>query len=263
MTISAEQFLLDLALRARPIDVQQAPSTHPNSAELHKAIRDAAKGRGWRIFAVPTSSLWAPAANALIRKATSDVSILEELPSLYRNCRYGLATGPESGVWVAEFDGVWNAAALYGLAGIEIFSADEYWDGNTLLSRGGSRTYAFLKWPRGLAMQHSRLNLVPGITIHGAGSWVPLPPSEFSGSLYEYINDEAVAETPDFLVDLLFKVHGSDFGPAGPPKFPPQPAYPGRLPFRKLHGNSGEDQVGFQRARLPRHHGIFLVPRRR
>lgn len=263
MTISAEQFLLDFALRARPIDAPQTSNCQPISAELPKAIRDAAKGRRWRIFPITTGSLRAPAANALIRNATSNISILEELPALYPGCRYGLATGSESGVWVAELDGEWNAQALYGLAGIAISSADESWDGNTLLSRGGSKTYAFFKWPNGLAMQRSCLNLIPGLKLHGEGSWVPLPPSEFLGACCEYLNAEAVAETPDFFVSLLFKAHGSDFGPAGPPKYPPRSVNLGNYPSWKKHSSSAEKQMGLQQPRLPRQRGIFLVPRRR
>ncbi|MGD0938997.1 MAG: bifunctional DNA primase/polymerase [Terracidiphilus sp.] len=263
MTISAERFLLDFKLRARNIHALQTPNCQPNSVELPQAIRDAAMGRKWRIFPVTTGSLRAPAANALIRDATSDISALEEQLALYPGCQYGLATGPESGVWAIEFDGGWNAAALYGLAGIVMSCADDHLDGITLLSREGSKTYAFFKWPLGLGMQRSCINQVPGLRIHGDGSWVPLPPSEFSGGRCEYVNDEAVTETPDLLVNLVFKAQGAGSGLAGPPKYPPQPVFSGSLPFRNQHGNFSENQTRREKPYLSRRRGIFLVSRRR
>ena len=70
-------------------------------------------GRYFRFIGV----LLASDADALADTATSDLSILEGLPSSYPGCRFGLRTGPTSAVWVAEMREPRAASVLYRLAG--------------------------------------------------------------------------------------------------------------------------------------------------
>jgi hypothetical protein len=208
------------------IDKKQSPDLQANSAKLPQAIRDAAK-RGWKIFPIPTDSLFC--ADALIGTATTDISILEHFPSMYQNFGYGLLTGSASGVCVAEMVGTRGAAALYRLAEIAGHDADEIWDGLTLISCGGTRTYAYFQWPVGYSMRPFR-NSVPSLILHGEFSWVPLPPSELDGIQHVYINDSAVEAPPDLLIKRLFKPLYKKSGSAEPLRFPPRSANSGSQP---------------------------------
>jgi hypothetical protein len=137
--IQAKQFLKDHALRLKRIDPPQA-ADHPNShAVLPQEIRDAAK-RGWQIFPILSGSLLASNADALADTATSDISILEGLPSNYPGCRFGLRTGPNSAVLVAEMRDPRAASVLYRLAETCPENVEQEWDGLTLLSRGSGST---------------------------------------------------------------------------------------------------------------------------
>ena len=203
--IQAEQFLKDHAQRAKRIDSPQAKNQTDNHAELPQEIRDAAL-RGWKIFPILTGSLRAPVANAMIDRATSNLSNLENLLSACPFYGYAVQCGPKSGIFAIEMRDPRSASILYRLAGITPQNADEEWDGLTLLARGAGSTFAFFKWPQD-ASSMIRLDSESNssLILHGDGSWVPLPPSSFNGSTFVYLNCAEVSEPPKFLSDLLFE----------------------------------------------------------
>ena len=88
---------------------------------------------------------------------------------MYPECRFGLrpgpGPGPDSGVFVVEFDGPQGVAALYKMAEFFPQSDEEYWDGLTLLAYGSSKTYAFFRWPSGLSMRSHFRNPAPRTSI--------------------------------------------------------------------------------------------------
>jgi hypothetical protein len=213
----------------KPLEKKKGPGIQANFAKMPQAIRDAAK-RGWKIFPVPTDSLFA--VDALIGTATNDISILEHFPSLYPSCGYGLQTGSASGVCVAEMVGTHGASALYKLAGITGHNDGDIWDGLTLISCGGKRTYAYFEWPAGFSMRLS-FNSEPSLIIHGEGSWGPLPPSEIDGIQHAYVNDAAVEALPNLLIKRLFKPLDSKGGFAKLLKFPQRPTNSKSLPWMK------------------------------
>jgi len=213
----------------KPLEKKKGPGIQANPAKLPQAIRDAAK-RGWRIFPVPTDSLFS--TDALIGTATNDIFILEHFPSMYQNIGYGLLTGSASGVWVAEMVGTRGATALYKLAEIAGHDAGDIWDGLTLISCRGTCTYAYFEWPAGFSMRLS-FNSDPSLIIHGEGSWVPLPPSEIDGIQHAYVNDADVESLPDLLIKRLFKPLDPKSGFAKPLNFPQQPTNYGSHPWQK------------------------------
>jgi hypothetical protein len=265
MTISAEQFLLEFGQRTKDIGAHISPCSDTNPAELPQGIRILAKRYNWPIFPVSTSSIKATAASALIKIATSNISRLDEFPCLYPSCQFGLATGSEGSVWVAEMDVPVGVAAFQSLAGIENPSNGEDFELQTLLSKGGSRLYAFYAWPQGFVMKKTGLHPAPSLTIHGNGSWVPFPPAVFSGVSYEFIDEDVpVATTPKGLLGLLFETVGSESKVAGPPKFLPQPTDLGYLSSRYQFGKLGEKPSKLRnREQFHSHRGMFIVPRRR
>jgi hypothetical protein len=228
--ISAEQFLQERSQCAKRIDSPQAINQPTNHAELPQEIRDAAN-RGWQVFPILSGSLLASDAGALVDTATCDLSILEGLPSTYPGCRFGLRTGPNSAVWVAEMREPRAASVLYRLAGTCPENVEQEWDGLTLLCRGAGSTYAFFRWPPdALSMIRLGSESDPCLVLHGNCSWVPLPPSSFKGSPYVYLNRAAVSMTPAFLSDLLFEYPAINSVKAEQQQFSERPTHSGSLP---------------------------------
>ncbi|MFZ1083445.1 MAG: bifunctional DNA primase/polymerase [Terracidiphilus sp.] len=226
---SAFAYLQQRPFLVKSIDGTQSPDLKANPAKLPQAIRDAAK-RGWKVFPILADSLFA--VDALIGTATNDISILEHIPSSYPSCGYGLQTGSASGVCVAEMVGTHGASALYKLAGITGHDVGDIWDGLTLISCGGKRTYAYFKWPYKFSMM-SFCNSEPNLLLRGECSWVPLPPSEIDGIQHAYVNAAAVEALPDLLIKRLFKPLDSKSGSVKPLKFPDQPTNYGSHPWQK------------------------------
>jgi hypothetical protein len=65
----------------------------------------AAAGRGWRLFPVKAGDKKPPLLKDWPAKASCDLSQLEEWARRFPGCNWGLACGPESGVYVLDIDG--------------------------------------------------------------------------------------------------------------------------------------------------------------
>ncbi len=244
--IQAEQFLRDHAQRAKRIDSPRAADHPASHTELPQEIRDAAK-RGWQIFPILSGSLLASNVDALADTATSDLSILEGLPSTYPGCRFGLRTGPNSAVWVVEMREPRAASVLYRLAGTCPENVEQEWDGLTLLSRGAGSTYAFFQWPPdALSMIRLGTESDSCLVLHGDCSWVPLPPSSFKGSPYVYLNRAAVSMTPAFLSDLLFEYPAINSVKAEQQRISKRPTHSGSSQHLKSHNVDGRERTTVQ-----------------
>jgi hypothetical protein len=113
------------------------------------------------------------------------------------------------------------------MPGIFLQSDEEYWDGLPLLAHGSAKTYAFFQWPAGLSMRRHVHNPAPGLISHGDCSWVPLPPSEFAGSHHEFLNQQALREAPEFLIDFLFEIPSVCSCPIEPQQYSVLPDHSG------------------------------------
>jgi len=200
---SAESFLAELALRRNlaVADSIPAPAFPLTSAALPAEIRRAAS-RGWRIFRVDPTSRFAPAAAlaARIAYATSDCDRLETEFGEHPASNFAVATGPESGILALEV--VSGYAGLAARAGAAILDGEGDSPGwRTLVSEAGGRLFAFFNYPAGLRSRICK-QLAPGLTLHGSGGWVLIPPSiHGSGITHFYTNpDQPVSDPPAFLI---------------------------------------------------------------
>jgi hypothetical protein len=116
--IPVEEFLKEHERRAQSIATNR-PSCDP--AQQYAIIRDAANRR-WRIFPVtPTRSWHASVTRERIVEATNNLVTLEELADVNPGCRWGLATGKASGVFVLEMEDGLGSVALNRSATIYIW----------------------------------------------------------------------------------------------------------------------------------------------
>jgi hypothetical protein len=243
--IPVEEFLREYERRP-----QSSAATRPSCdpAQQRAAMRYAAI-HGWRIFPVPqASSLHASMTRDRIGEATNDLAALEELADLNSGCRWALATGQASGVFVLEMEGGLGSAALGRLTTIYM---DDGSDFQTLSSRAGESVFAFFRFPAGLAMRHGYRHFEPGLAIHGDGDFVLLPPSRYSsGIVHDYLNpDTLVAVVPPWLLDLAFEAVRED-SELLVPRIPPHRAGPEFLPGIATPSAKAESQNSGQKRGL-------------
>ncbi len=216
--ISAEEFLKEHQLRTQSLTLDPAH----NPAQLPAEVRDAA-GRGWRIFPVLTCLRHSPATSEHLAEATNDLATLEEWAAMIPGCGWGLATGQESGVFALEMDVELGAAACAHLA--LAHHEDEGWPGQTLISKAGASVLVFFRHPRDMVLRRGGKRIEPGLTIHGEGDFVLLPPSWYrAGAVHAYLDPDAtVAVAPQWLLDRAFEKR-MEIEERPVPRIPSQPA---------------------------------------
>ncbi len=101
--------------------------------------------RGWRLFPVrPRTKV--PLVSDWPHQATNEESRLQSWFNQFPGCNWGVATGPESGMFVLDVDGE------NGLGAIVDFEGQGCVFPKTLTTRTARGTHAFLKWPSNGAM---------------------------------------------------------------------------------------------------------------
>jgi hypothetical protein len=160
---------------------------------IHSALALAA--RGFRIFPCrPREKRPAP-ANGL-KDATADREIIRAWWQQQPDNNIAIATGPASGIFVVDVDGLDAEAALRALeaehgalpATVEVITA-----------RG---RHVYFKWPQE-PVRNSAGKIAPHIDVRGDGGYVLSPPSIHpSGRRYSWSVDSAshIAEAPGWLL---------------------------------------------------------------
>jgi len=156
--------------------------------------------RGWAVFPIKPKDK-TPATRNGFKDASSDPATVETMFSAGNGLNIGIATGPESGLWVLDLDGEEGIEALNRLE-------DEY--GKlpktiTVRTGGGGRHQYFALGGEPIR-NRAKVGGMP-IDVRGDGGYVVAPPSRHkSGDLYQWEvgPDEAdLVEAPDWLVDLV------------------------------------------------------------
>ena len=173
------------------------------TGHLAKAARIYASRLGWRVHPLrpgdkrPLLSKWQERASAAPEQAaawwqeTSDANI-------------GIATGPDSGIFVLDVDGAGGERSLFELERTHGPLPEMYpmqWTG------GGWQ--AFFAWPEGRNVRNSAGRLGNDLDTRGAGGYVVVPPSVHpNGAHYRWAEDRNPLDippeaAPQWLVDLL------------------------------------------------------------
>lgn len=155
--------------------------------------------RGWRVLAiVPGSKV--PIADPMqphgSRSATADAEIIRELWSRHPNANVAIATGPESGVDVIDYDGP-HAPALAKNRALVAPSTR-----TVRTPRGGYHVYVIhdAAIPNRAALLADSCAPKPcQIDCRSAGGYVLAPPSVVGGGTYEVVRDLPVAPWPQFI----------------------------------------------------------------
>ena len=154
--------------------------------------------RGWRLLpCAPRGKK--PLLKSWPALASADLATIRRWAAKHRGCNWGVATGPESGVFVLDVDGEAGRASLAAL------ETQHRRLPATLISRTKRGEHRWFNYPNGRPVRGSAGKLGQGLDIRGAGGYVIVPPSiHASGHLYQWVNaDQSIADAPNWLLDLL------------------------------------------------------------
>lgn len=157
---------------------------------------------GWQLFPVKPRAK-EPLVADWPHQATNEELRLQSWINRFPACNWGVATGPESGIFVVDVDGE------NGLRAIVNLEHRGYVLPKTLMTRTGRGTHAYLKWPaNGALIRNSAGKLAPGLDLRGAGGYAIVPPSVHpSGSAYAFIDQDAqIAAAPAWLLEKLAQI---------------------------------------------------------
>jgi hypothetical protein len=134
------------------------------------------------------------------KKATTDRETLSAWFHQCPGCNWGLATGPESRVFVVDVDGEDGATAILELSR----QHDNRWI-ETLSVKTARGRHLYFQYPEGVAIRNSASKLARGLDVRGEGGYVIVPPSMHeNGHGYEWLRDgTAIAPAPVWLVEML------------------------------------------------------------
>jgi hypothetical protein len=134
-----------------------------------------------------------------LKDASSDPATIRQWWKRWPDANVGIATGPESGVFVLDVDGPQGEASLLDLARSGCSLPDSY-----IVQTGGGSHFYFT-WPTGLDIRNSASKLGPGLDVRGAGGYVVAPPSMHkSGRRYETLESSCPATAaPEWLLTRI------------------------------------------------------------
>ena len=140
----------------------------------------------------------------------------------------GIATGADSGIFVVETD----TPKGHNVDGEASLRAREEKHGplpKTLMaeSPSGSR-HRYFKYPPGIEIKNSTSSIARGIDVRGEGGMVIAPPSVRGDGAYRWLNDNPIADAPQWLIDLAVDSKQLD------------------LTRKSTSGNGGEDHARFK-----------------
>lgn len=189
---------------------------------LEAALRYAA--HGWRVLPIKPGQKSPPMNSWQHAATTNERTIRNWYNGLYRDHGVGIATGEESGIFVLDVDVSEGKHGDDTLADLEARYSKLP---DTVRSITGSKgTHIFFRHPVGLVVRNNAsTKLGPGLDIRGRnGQVVAAPTVHPNGTPYEWEHgyspdDIAVADAPDWLIDLITE----------PPHIEPPPA-PAPLP---------------------------------
>ena len=138
---------------------------------------------GWRLFpCAPRDKN--PLLKDWPRRASCDAGVISRWAQKYERCNWGVATGPESGVFAIDIDGE---------SGEESFSAlvDQHGVWTETLSATTARgRHFYFDWPASGTIRNSAGKLGAGIDVRGDGGYCVIPPSTHpSGARYEWATE--------------------------------------------------------------------------
>jgi hypothetical protein len=176
----------------------------------------------------------------------------------------GIPTGKDNGFWVIEADTL-KGHDVDGIGSLRMLEEKHGKLPDTLMAESPSGSlHHYFSWPDGSEIRNG--TVAPGVDIKGEGGMVIAPPSVRDDGEYRWLNNNPIADAPQWLLDLVTASKKGN-GPAqrpptetapefefldphrrlaeGIPETPPRPFGPIKAEcgwLRHVHDSGGEDQ---------------------
>jgi hypothetical protein len=182
----------------------------PKAGELDRVLGLAA--RRWRLFPCAPHTK-TPLLKGWPVLASSDPATIRKWAVKHPGCNWGLATGPDSGVFVLDVDGERGRASLATLE-VQHGPLPAALVSHTGREDGGE--HRWFTWPVDRNLRNCTGKLGDGLDIRAAGGYVIVPPSIHpTGRAYQWADPNlSIADAPRWLLEMV----------TTPQRFAPAPA---------------------------------------
>lgn len=128
------------------------------------------------------------------KNASNDPDVINMLWRNKLHSNIGIATGPISGIFVLDVDGMEGESSLATFPALP----------NTLTSYTGNGRHIVFKYPDRKVFTRAG-KFAPGLDIRGEGGYIVAAPSvHANGSVYQWIDDTAeIADAPEWLLEIV------------------------------------------------------------
>jgi hypothetical protein len=164
--------------------------------------------RGWHVFPAPPgekkSYKSATFSGGRPWGATADYKQIKRdfTNWSWPHANVGIVTGPKSGIFVVEADTL-KGHAVDGIFELRKLERRHGRLPSTLIaeSPSGSIHYYF-NYPADVTIGNSTSKVAPGIDVRGEGGMVIAPPSVRADGKYRWLNENKIADAPEWLIEL-------------------------------------------------------------
>jgi Bifunctional DNA primase/polymerase, N-terminal/Primase C terminal 2 (PriCT-2) len=165
-------------------------------------------GQGWQVFPADSagakkSHKSAAASNGAKWGMTTDQQQIRVDFNRWPDANVGIVTGAESGLFVIDVDTL-EGHSVDGKSALRQLEERNSALPSTLMAESptGSVHYYF-RWPSNIVIGNSTSKIANGVDVRGEGGMVIAPPSVRPGKgKYKWLNNHAVAEAPNWLIEL-------------------------------------------------------------
>jgi hypothetical protein len=197
-----------------PPPKSELAATHPDRQLRLVAALSYATERGWDVF--PADISFDKKTGRFNKKShksakhsgganwgkTRDPKQIRNDFKRWPQANIGIPTGADNKIWVLEIDTP-KGHNVDGEASLRALEAKHEPLPQTLMaeSPSGSR-HRYFNWPKGVVIKNSTSSIDPGIDVRGEGGMVIAPPSVRADGVYRWLNDNPIADAPQWLIDL-------------------------------------------------------------
>ena len=179
-----------------------------NTSMLNYALDYAA--RGWSVFPAPPgekkSYKSAEHSNGIRWGATTNPATIKHDFRKWSDANIGLPCGADSGFFVVEAD-TKEGHDVDGISSLRALEATHGPLPTTLMGESPSGSlHHYFRRPSGIEIKNSASEIAAGVDVRGDGGMVIAPPSVKPGvGEYKWLNSEAIAEAPAWLIEITRK----------------------------------------------------------
>ena len=165
---------------------------------------------GWHVFPAPRGEKKSHKSEKFSGRKWGMTTDPDEIKRDFQRwplANVGIATGSESGFWVVEVD-TKEGHDVDGGASLRALEEKHGPLPDTLTGQSPSGSiHRYFNWPADREIRNT--TIAPGVDVRGEGGMVIAPPSVRGNGSYVWISNAAIADAPEWLVELASGGNGN------------------------------------------------------